>query len=241
MPNSFRPGWPVTVVVVACLGVLVSLGGWQVGRSGWKTALIAEIEQGLLSPPLELNADINVGDLEPYRPVTISGRLLGDPILLQGAHAERNRPGTMLMQVLRDEADQYWLVERGWIPDEAIADALSGFFGIDEFVKLTAVTRPMKGRGFFTPAADFRANRIYAEDAIELSREYGIALEELALVITSGLPAGPPWDGLPVMKPPSPSLPNNHAGYAVTWFGLACALLGVYVAFGLARAKESQF
>ncbi len=34
-----------------------------------------------------------------------------------------------------------------------------------------------------------------------------------------------------VVPSPLPSdIPNNHLGYAITWFGLAAALAGVYLA-----------
>ena len=35
----------------------------------------------------------------------------------------------------------------------------------------------------------------------------------------------------PVATALSPNLPNKHFGYALTWFGLAITLLGVYIAF----------
>jgi surfeit locus 1 family protein len=34
------------------------------------------------------------------------------------------------------------------------------------------------------------------------------------------------------------NIPNNHLGYAITWFGLAAALAGVYLA-SLRRKKKS--
>jgi surfeit locus 1 family protein len=35
-----------------------------------------------------------------------------------------------------------------------------------------------------------------------------------------------------------PNLPNNHLQYAVTWYGLALVLLGVFVAYALRSRRE---
>ena len=41
-----------------------------------------------------------------------------------------------------------------------------------------------------------------------------------------------PAPGLAASAPPDPSgVPNNHLGYAFTWFGMAVALVGVFAAF----------
>jgi surfeit locus 1 family protein len=44
------------------------------------------------------------------------------------------------------------------------------------------------------------------------------------------LESPPPAGGLPRPSPLPTRISNNHLGYAITWFGLAAALLGVYVA-----------
>ena len=41
-----------------------------------------------------------------------------------------------------------------------------------------------------------------------------------------------------IAEPPPAAFANNHLGYAITWFGLALALLGFYIA--LLRRKPSR-
>jgi surfeit locus 1 family protein len=36
------------------------------------------------------------------------------------------------------------------------------------------------------------------------------------------------------------NFPNNHLGYAITWFGLAAALFGVFAAFAWQRLKSGS-
>ena len=50
-------------------------------------------------------------------------------------------------------------------------------------------------------------------------------------------PAAPPPGPVPAAIPTD--IPNNHLGYALTWFGLAAGLVGVYVA-GVLKARQEQ-
>jgi surfeit locus 1 family protein len=36
------------------------------------------------------------------------------------------------------------------------------------------------------------------------------------------------------------NLPNNHLGYAITWYGLAAALVAIYALYGLKRGKDTR-
>ena len=47
--------------------------------------------------------------------------------------------------------------------------------------------------------------------------------------------AGAPAGGEPRPAPLPLDIPNNHLGYAITWFGLAAALAGVYLAMLLRK------
>ena len=50
--------------------------------------------------------------------------------------------------------------------------------------------------------------------------------------------ATPNPGGLPIGGQTRAELPNNHLQYAITWYGLAAGLLGVWIGFGLARGRQ---
>jgi surfeit locus 1 family protein len=52
--------------------------------------------------------------------------------------------------------------------------------------------------------------------------------------------APPAPGGLPQVGKVQPILPNNHLGYAITWYGLALVLVGVFGFWLRARARESR-
>ena len=51
----------------------------------------------------------------------------------------------------------------------------------------------------------------------------------------SGDPAALPEGGETALE-----FPNNHLNYAVTWFGLAAALIGVFAAFVVSKLREAR-
>ena len=50
--------------------------------------------------------------------------------------------------------------------------------------------------------------------------------------------ATPNPGGLPIGGQTAAELPNNHLQYAITWYGLAAGLVGVWIGFGLTRGRE---
>ncbi len=45
---------------------------------------------------------------------------------------------------------------------------------------------------------------------------------------------------LPAPGKLKPNLPNNHLQYAITWFGLAAVLAGVFAVFARGRMREGR-
>jgi surfeit locus 1 family protein len=56
------------------------------------------------------------------------------------------------------------------------------------------------------------------------------------LFLMAETPTNPEWRAL-IPAPVPADIPNNHLQYAVTWYGLAAALLGVYAAMLIRRRK----
>ena len=56
-----------------------------------------------------------------------------------------------------------------------------------------------------------------------------VGLELLPVVVEADATPNP--GGLPIGGQTRIELPNNHLQYAITWYGLAAALVAVYIAF----------
>ena len=81
--------------------------------------------------------------------------------------------------------------------------------------------------GWFTPANEPEKRIWYWYDMAALAQATGLRL--LPVVVEADATPNP--GGLPQGGQTRTELPNNHLQYAITWYGLAAALVAVYVAF----------
>jgi len=95
--------------------------------------------------------------------------------------------------------------------------------------------RAPEARNAFTPADDPARNLWFARDPQAIARLH--RLERVAPFLidadASPLPGGWPRGGQTLLN-----LPNNHLQYAVTWFGIALTLIGVFAAFAWRRVTD---
>lgn len=90
---------------------------------------------------------------------------------------------------------------------------------------------------WFTPGDDVAGNAWFSRDPKLYATAYGAPSPDVAPYIIDAdfdpsLPGGLPQGGETVVD-----FPNSHLGYAITWFGLALALAGVFVAFAVGRLR----
>lgn len=239
--NRLRRG--AFVVLMLALTVLFgALGSWQMARLAEKEALIATVAERMDEPPLQLPPadgwpELDAADFD-YLPLTVTGRFvpgvtvpvftsLGEP------RGERGGPGYWLMTPFALDAGGTVFVNRGFIPQAELSN-LAGFGPAaagGSPMTLEGVGRVAERANAFTPAAD-RANRIeWVRDPVRLAELAGI--EGPVAPIYVDVPAGPagvlPQGGETVVE-----FPNNHLGYAITWFGFAI-LTPILLVFWLRR------
>lgn len=247
MPPAFRRDllWPSLFALIG-LAILVSLGAWQVQRLSWKEALIARVEAGTRAAPIPAPApDAWAGlDFESmeYRPVTASGRFRhGDEAHVHAVlGSPRGRFGGVGYWVLTPfvtEAGWTVIVNRGFVPDRAKDPQTRVGGQVEGPVTLTGLLRRPDERSFATPEDDIARNVWFARDPAAIGRARGLDAGGLApyfidAAFDLSLPDGLPQGGETIL-----AFPNNHLQYAVTWFGLAAALAGVYIAFMIGRLK----
>ena len=74
----------------------------------------------------------------------------------------------------------------------------------------------------------------YARDLAGMAAADGV---KLAAPVVIEADATPNPGGLPVGGQTVVDFPNNHLQYAITWFGLAAGLIGVYFAYHISRGR----
>ena len=230
---------PATLAIgaawVACLGVLLALGVWQVERRAWKLDLIDRVEQrvhadAVPAPGPAAWPAINRADDE-YRRVTASGRFLHDrETLVQALTVEG--PGYWVVTPLQT-ADGVLLINRGFVPSERRDAASRAAGNPDGPAAVAGLLRISEPGGGFLRHNDPAANRWYSRDVAAIAAARGLPGVAPFFIDADATPnpGGYPVGGLTVI-----AFPNNHLVYALTWFTLALMLAGA----GLQRLRRGR-
>ena len=230
--------WPA-LMALAGIAVLVSLGVWQLQRLAWKEALIARVETRAKAPPSPLPPESIWAALRPdyeYRHVTLRGRFDGrEALVFRGSGPEAGEgPGYLLLAPLLLPDGSAVIINRGFVPS-ASKDPASHAPPSGE-VTVTGLMREPEPRNLFTPADQPEKNLWFTRDPGAIAAHFGLSRAAPFSVDAdySGDPKALPRGGTTVI-----AFPNSHLGYALTWFGLALALAGVFAAWAWGRLKQA--
>jgi surfeit locus 1 family protein len=220
--------------------VLIGLGTWQVQRKAWKEALIASLTERLDAPPIALAAAKDWQSLDAandeYRRTKFTAQFdNGAEALIYGAAStfrpDVSGPGYWVFTPAHLADGGIVIVNRGFVP-EGRQDPKSRPDGqISGPVEIIGATRWPDTRHWFTPNDDPAHNLWFSRDPQAIAAAKGLsAVAPFYVEQEAPVPAG----GLPAPGKLLVSLPDNHLQYAITWYGLAAALAGVFViwAFG---------
>ena len=234
--RRFQPQLWTMVCALPTLLVLIALGLWQLERLAWKLDVIGQREAALIAPARDLGANPERLDLDFAR-VRIVGRFLHQHEIHLVAPPRRGRLGYhILTPMIRDRATALVLVDRGWVPRDRkqAASRLEG--SPDGPVVISGIARQPGRPGWFTPDNEPDRNIWYWRDIQAIEAQRGIDL--LPIIVEAD--GAPNRGGYPIGGQTRIVLPNNHLGYAITWFGLAVGLVAVYIAFHWRRRDRTQ-
>ena len=217
--------------------ILVGLGVWQLQRLAWKEALIAAIAERSETAPVAAPPAAEWPALEPqaydYRRVTVSGvfdHAKEAPVfrILEGGKAELATPGFVILTPLRLAGGETIIINRGFVP-QGLADPAKRAAGqLAGEVTITGLMRPPEPRNAFTPADDPERGKWFTRDPARIAAAMNL---DHAAPFTIDADAAPNPGGWPQGGHTALAIRNDHLSYALTWFGLALTLLGVFGVF----------
>ncbi|MEW5688014.1 MAG: SURF1 family cytochrome oxidase biogenesis protein [Pseudomonadota bacterium] len=227
----------LTIATAVSLAILVTLGTWQLQRLAWKNDLVARIAalQSAPAQPIDtvLARAAAGADVGFSRATALCPGLASAPYLELYAIVD-GQAGVRLISACRVEAAPYRtvLVDRGFV-----ADTISARPPVDPAAQaplaVTGVLRLPDPANSFSPPNT--PARWYVRDAAAMAAQLKAAAPA-PLFLMAETATNPEWKAL-VPAPVPASIPNRHLEYALTWYGLAAALLGVYAALLLKRRK----
>jgi len=235
------------VVMMLALAVVCAwLGFWQLDRLAEKEALIAAVDARLTAAPVPAPdadqwPDLDLAALN-FQPVRLTGAFRYNQTVTVFTSLSRARgaalgPGYWVVTpfVLADGGTVF--VNRGFVPEQYQEAAVIDPEGDTAQVTITGLLRPGERAGLMTPAPDTSDRIEWVRDPERLAAMVDPTLAPIAPFYVD-LPAGPPGE-LPQGGETVIEFPNNHLGYAYTWFGFAIVAV-VMLGFWLSRQRSAS-
>jgi surfeit locus 1 family protein len=233
-----------TVFAIAGIAILVGLGIWQLDRKAWKENLIAAMTTRLSREPADLPPrdrwDHVLAEREEFARVGFPAEFLpGEEALVYSAGSafrpDVAGPGYFVFAPARLAGGSIVIVNRGFVPLDRKDPASRAEGAPHGSVDIVGIVRWPEARGLFTPADEPQNNVWYLRDikAMAAAKKWSTAAP-FYIEQESPVPPG----GWPKPGKLQVNLPDNHLQYAITWFGLALALAGVYLVWIIRRLRR---
>ena len=236
--KAFKPGVRMSVFVLLLLPLLLVLGNWQLQRGALKRDLESDYLQQLTQLPKDLQKLLSDSGgqanaalpLAPFVRVRLTGRY-GEEMFFLDNQISDGQVGYWLFQTFIMTDGDRVLVNRGFVAAPGQRDALPVVTAPTNQVTIIASVWPDLGLPPLLKQQDWAPTwpkRIQRRELLRMAEAAQSWASELRLEPGQ---AGE-LQAAPFAEPLSDA---KHRGYALTWFGLAVALVLGYVGFGLRR------
>lgn len=231
---EFKPGPFPTFITLLLLVVLLWLGFWQLNRAEEKRVFLAEHRNDHGEAVIQLEPDLPLESLH-HQPAMATGHYDPAHQFLLDNKVHEGRVGYQLLTPFRLRGSSVAvLVNRGWIPMQGGREVLPDpRVAEDQREILGRIKIPtnafMLGEEQPREAWPYRVQQV---DTAALQEELGYPLMPAVLLLDAQQPDGfvRDWDALPFG-------PERNVGYSVQWFGLALALLIIYLVVNTRKIK----
>ena len=227
-----RPRLVPWLFFIAAMATTLTLGTWQIFRLEEKTALIAEIEKAKTEAPLAALPANDALAAHAFERVTLRGVWIPDVEFHVTPRYFRDQLGYHVFAPLALTDGRVVLVNRGWVPAaRKNADTRPESLARGEAL-LTGMIRIGADRNPFTPPSSPEKNIWFGRDIAQMAATAALAdivpatVDVIGTQDTKLLPI--PFDG-------EIRLYNQHFTYILTWYGIALAVLVIFLVYHYKR------
>ena len=227
-----RPAlWP-TLISMPILVLSLTLGTWQLERREWKRDILDRMAMNQAAAPISLEELLKGDPLRhEYGRVKVAGTFEHDKEFHLAARSLKNKVGLQVVTPLKTDDGRVVLFDRGWIPSEKKDPPKRAEGQIAGRVELTGVVRRSQVRRQYAPE-NVPDKNVWFHVDVPLMRQLAGAPRDPKLdTFFFDADAAPNPGGVPVGGQTRLDIPNDHLQYAITWFLIALAMIGVYLAY----------
>ncbi|CAI8432183.1 MAG: Uncharacterised protein [SAR116 cluster bacterium MED-G04] len=225
----FRPALWMTVFAVPSLVILLALGTWQVKRLQWKDELISEFTARAMGEAITPPAADAASGLR-FQRLNLAGEWMHDAEVQLIGRTFEGTAGYHVITPFRLDDGRILLVNRGWVSqDYRTPQKRPGTLhaGPQEF---QAILRLPARKGYFVPGNNPGQNDWFTLDIGDIRAHHDLGDAVIDGYSADALRADGPYV-LPIGAAVEITIPNDHLNYAITWYGIALGLIGVYFAW----------
>ena len=202
------------LMTLAMLAILIGLGIWQLQRREWKRGILDHIDAA------ERSMAIPLPDApDDFQKVRLEGHARTDLEAFYAFEVRNGQPGGQLIVPYERPGKPTVLVDLGFVPESAPHP-----FPVDDRA-VEGFIRPAEQAGAFSGKDDPANRHFYTLDPALIGKSLGLN-NVAAYTLVALAPAAPNQTPEPSHAMPRP--PNDHLGYALTWFGFAVTLLIIF-------------
>jgi cytochrome oxidase assembly protein ShyY1 len=240
---------------LAMVALFICLGVWQLQRRVEKHALIAALSERLAAAPGPLPSPSQWSALTPasdeFRRVSFAATYQSRPDAMvyssgSGIREDISGPGTWAFMPARLPSGETVLVNAGFVQntmqDREQQDRAVARLVTKQPVTLTGYIRFPEAAGLLTPPENLAKRLWFTRDHLAMARSLGWG--------EGGTPVAPfyidleqpvPASGTPKPGPLEVHLKDDHLQYAITWFGLAGAVVIAFAVWLRAQRRAAAF
>ncbi|MEC8426645.1 MAG: SURF1 family cytochrome oxidase biogenesis protein [Pseudomonadota bacterium] len=228
----------INLVTIFAFFTLMALGTWQIDRLGQKNDLLKKIQR--VSEDISDLKDVKIDDSNLddwlYRKIKIHGEFISEENIFVFTHLSDPRgkfggAGYWVLNPFKSDEGNIIIINRGFIPQNVFDQFSSSANKYKENI-VTGYVRKFEKENIFTPDKNMEDRILYLFEKNDIKKMFHIKKIEPYFIDQVD-----EYNALPQSNETQLKFPNNHLSYAITWYGLATALLFIYF-YSIFRPKK---
>jgi len=229
---QFKPGLLLWLFTCCFLPLFIILGFWQLNRANEKTQLLHLAEGGVL-----LAEEVDWNSVPLYRDVQISGQFVNPELFFLDNKTFNGQFGYEVWRLLNTHYGSI-AVSLGWVAGSHNRDELPVLQLQTNLIKATLTLRTAPKNPLFDVGANIEHASTTQSWVVQTLSESWIKNETGEDVIAFAQLLNTKQVGVgPNIWKPTVMTPAKHLGYALQWFSMAAALLGMFLYAGFKPKK----
>jgi surfeit locus 1 family protein len=227
---QFRPLFWLTLFALPAFAVLLTLGTWQLQRMQWKNDLITAFEARSAAPPIGPPAADSLTAESEFIRLALRGTFQHEQETYLTGRTYEGNAGFHVVTPFKLVDGRTVLVNRGWVAEAYRDRSTREFSLIAGEVSVDAILRLPGEKGYFVPENDPDNGFWFTLVPSQIIGHVGVPAPAISSYYADSLRTSEVVT-LPIGAKTELNLRNAHLSYAMTWYGIALALVGVYTVF----------